>query len=266
MLRNVTVLPPTTPASSAAPGPDGSLAPSAQSAPLLTAANTTVSLVDVAAMGMSFRPPPITHMGGLLSCADSIAFITRSRFHNLTLVQGSGSVVASWSSVSCGSLLCDALLSHITITDSVVKNCRYTTRTQCVRIGRVPLPVPGCPTHPPPHPPHAPLPPPTPPHSSTTSGGAPDIGNGGAVYQRDATGSVMRSAFSGCHAEGAGGAISCEGFSRLALADTEVADNVAFAGGGLALTSAVAVFISNTTFLRNSALNRGGALYFNAVR
>ena len=89
------------------------------------AALQSVSLVGVVATGLSLTPPPTSRLGGLLSCADTDAYIARSRFTAIALALGSGAVVATWSSVSCGSLLCDALLSHLTIIDSTFTNCRW---------------------------------------------------------------------------------------------------------------------------------------------
>jgi hypothetical protein len=78
----------------------------------------------VTASGLALSPPVNSRLGGLLSCADTITFITRSHFSNISVALGSGGVVASWSSVSCGSLLCEALLSRLTIVDSSFTNCR----------------------------------------------------------------------------------------------------------------------------------------------
>ena len=85
------------------------------------------------------------------------------------------------------------------------------------------------------------------------------------MYQRDATTSIERCTFSGCSAEGSGGAVSSEGFSRMSLTNVQLDSNTASTGGAVALTSAILVFLNNVNFTRNRALFRGGGLYVNAV-
>ena len=100
---------------------------------------------------------------------------------------------------------------------------------------------------------------------SATNSGDRDIGNGGAVYQRDATAVLTQSIFTACSAEGSGGAVSSEGFSRMAVTGVTLTGNIAYTGGGMALTSAIFVAVNNMSFVNNSALFRGGGLYINSV-
>jgi hypothetical protein len=83
----------------------------------------------------------------------SVLFVTRSTFKDISLDGGRGGVIGSWSSVSCSSELCDALLSHVVISDSLFFNCR------CVNLGcclpRGPALSSEPPLTPPPHSPRA---------------------------------------------------------------------------------------------------------------
>jgi hypothetical protein len=62
-------------------------------------------------------------VGGFISARDCFTYITRSSFKDISFPGGNGGVVGAWSSVSCSSLLCDALLSHVTVTSSNFTQC-----------------------------------------------------------------------------------------------------------------------------------------------
>ncbi len=52
-----------------------------------------------------------------------MTYITRSRFHNVSFSGGNGGVVGTWSSITCSSALCDALLSDVIVTSSAFHDC-----------------------------------------------------------------------------------------------------------------------------------------------
>ena len=178
--------------------------------PLLAGANTTI--------------------GGLVSAQDSISFVTRSSISNITYPGGYGGVFGTWSSVSCSSILCDSLLSHITLADSHFSGCSvYSDNIASANAG-------------------------------DTKGG-----NGGVLYQRDSESKIERCTLSGNTAALSGGVLAADGFSRIELYDVVMVGNSAGQGGSVAAATSVTVTVANTSFTGDYATGQGGSMYLNTV-
>ena len=151
--------------------------------------------------------------------------------HNVTYAGGYGGVFGAWSSVSCSSILCDPLLSHLIVTDSAFADCSVVAND-----------VPSV--------------------GATTS---PQGGHGGVVYLRDAESRVERCVFTRNAAAQSGGVVAADGYSRLEMYDVMLTENTAGQGGSVAAATSVSVIMSNATFARDVATGQGGSVYLNAV-